>query len=427
MGKTDRYIAHLDINCFYAAVQMLLEPDLRHVPLAICGSEEDRHGIVLTANYIAKKQYHIKTGMAAREARGLCKKLVCRPPNGKQILRFSAKARNIVARYTDRIESFGLDEMWFDLTGIANSFDEATAIVTDISDTVKFELGITVSIGLSFNKIYAKLGSDYKKPDAITRIDRENYQNVVFPLPASDLLYVGPKTTYKLMLEGINTIGDLAMADTRRLKTVFGIVGEQLWVYAGGRDISPVDANNGTKIQTVGNSQTAYRELVNDYDVWRWCLMLAESVAYRLQQQGLRCRGVEFYARVLQGEVRYGGTRQGRLKIPTSNAYEIAKAAYHLFKTKWLRDYGWSHSIRAIGVRAIDLVDSTFHRQLDMFVDEKKLQKLDDLDAALFDLRTRYNNPDIVKPAVLYTEQKLSKISPSKSNIFVPPGHKATG
>ena len=160
MVKTDRFIAHLDINRFYAAVQMLLEPGLRHVPLAICGSEEDRHGIVLTANYIAKKQYHIKTGMTAREARGLCKKLVCRPPNGKQILRFSAKARNIVARYTDRIESFGLDEMWFDLTGIAKNFDEAMAIVTESSVTVKFTLGIPGAIGLSFNKIYTTLGSD---------------------------------------------------------------------------------------------------------------------------------------------------------------------------------------------------------------------------------------------------------------------------
>lgn len=201
-----RYIFHLDINCFYAAVEMLLHPELRFVPLAICGSTEERHGIVLTANYIAKRQFGIKTGMVNHEARARCKNLVQRPPNHAQIMRFSHKARQIGYRYTDRLQGFGLDEYWGDLTGIAHNFEEACEIVHQIQEDFRNELGITVSIGLANDKITAKLGSDLKKPDALTFIPKERREEIVYPLPASDLLYVGPSRTKVLADESITTI-----------------------------------------------------------------------------------------------------------------------------------------------------------------------------------------------------------------------------
>lgn len=420
-ARRERYVFHLDINCFYAAVEMLLHPELRFVPLAICGSTEERHGIVLTANYIAKRQYGIKTGMVNHEARALCRDLVQRPPNVKQIQRFSSKGRQIGYRYTDRLESFGTDEFWGELTGIARCFEEALEMVQQLREDFRNELGITVSIGLANDKITAKLGSDMQKPDAITAIPREKRRDMIYDLPVSDLLYVGRSRTERLAGEGVKTIGQLAETPVWQLRQVFGKVGEMLWAFANGYDASPVaDCGAEPYIKTVGNSITAYRDLVNRYDAWRFFLMLSESVAMRMVEQNFKAKGIAISVR--DNELN-GYERQTRLAVPANNAMDYAKGALKLLDANHL----WSKPIRSLGVRAIDLVDADFHRQLDLFTDEEKVQKQENLNQTLFELRRKYHDLNVVQRGVLLTEKRLSALKPKEDHLFVPPGHFAVG
>ena len=213
-----RSILHVDMNNFYASVECLYRPEIRNKPVAVTGDVENRHGIVLAKNMIAKKM-GVTTGEAIWQAKNKAPNLVCVPPDYSKYLRFSRLARNILYNYTDRVEAFGLDENWADITGSLGLFSSAYDIAEEIRQRVKDELGVTVSIGLSWNKIFAKLGSDYQKPDAITVITKDNYRDIVWPLPVSDLLYVGRATTRKLLSRGIVTIGDLANSDPLLLGT----------------------------------------------------------------------------------------------------------------------------------------------------------------------------------------------------------------
>ena len=288
---SDRIILHVDCNCFYASVEMLYHPELAGKPLAVGGDPEQRHGIVLTANYIAKRR-GVKTGMALWEARQACPDVIFVPPRMYLYLRFSRMARAIYQEYSDKVESFGLDECWIDLSDSCRVLGDHTRtiengyrIAQEISGRVRKELGITVSIGVSWNKIYAKLGSDYKKPDAITVFDRDNYRKLIDPLPVSDLLYVGRRTDKKLEKYGIRTIGELAEADPRYLQNWFGKIGLMLSVFARGEDQTPVnDLGVEAPIKSVGNSTTTPRDLVDDEDVRLVLYLLAESVSERLRE-----------------------------------------------------------------------------------------------------------------------------------------------
>ena len=184
-------ILHSDMNNFYASVEILYDPALRDKPVAVAGDEEARHGIVLAKNDIAKR-LGIHTGQVLWEARQQCPELVCVPAHYERYLAFSAQAREIYTSYTDQVESFGLDECWLDVTGSVGLFGDGPTIANDIRGRIRRELGLTVSVGVSFNKVFAKLGSDMKKPDAITVITPENYRERAWSLPVSDLLYVGP-------------------------------------------------------------------------------------------------------------------------------------------------------------------------------------------------------------------------------------------
>ena len=237
MGR--RHILHCDMNCFYASVEMQRHPNLRDKPLAVCGSQEERHGIVLTANYIAKP-YGVKTGMAIWQAKQRCPDLVTLPPDMDEYIRISRFAREIYEDYTDQVEPFGLDECWLDVTGSVGLYGSPMSIAREISNRIKFELGITASIGVADNKITSKLGSDYKKPDAITQISESNYKEIVYPLPVEDLLYVGPATSKKLRSIGISTIGRLAECPKDVLQRRLGKMGLVLSTFARGLDISPV-------------------------------------------------------------------------------------------------------------------------------------------------------------------------------------------
>lgn len=264
----DRVIIHSDANCFYASVEMLYHPEFAGKPLAVGGDPEARHGIVLTANYIAKK-HGVKTGMALWQARQACPDVIFVPPRMDLYLKFSSMLREIYGEYTDKIEPYGCDEAWLDVSDSSSLKGDGRKIAKEISARVKKELGITVSEGISWNKIYAKLGSDYKKPDAITEFNRENYKSLIWKLPVSDLLYVGRSTNRTLSKYGIHTIGDLACTDPDFLMRQLGKMGLVIHSFANGWDESPVAPEGySAPIKSIGNSMTTPRDLENDLDAY---------------------------------------------------------------------------------------------------------------------------------------------------------------
>lgn len=355
-----RHILHIDMNCFYASVEMQRHPEYRNVPLAVCGSQEDRHGIVLTANYLAKPR-GVKVGQAIWQAKQVCPELVTLPPDMSEYIRFSHMAREIYEDYTDQIEPFGLDENWLDVTGSVGCKGSPMAIAQEISERIKFELGITASIGVADNKITAKLGSDYKKPDAITRIEADNYREIVYPLPVDDLLYVGPATSRKLHGIGVHTIGQLAELDTDCLVHKFGKMGIVLKTFAMGQDRTPVTKTDHIPtIKSVGNSATTPRDMTCDEDVHLMLLLLAESVTSRMRELCSKCTTVEV-------SVRDTGlswfTRQRKLPMPSCSSDELAEAAFQLFKA----NYRWQSPIRSIGIRGSGLVEASPFAQCSVF------------------------------------------------------------
>jgi DNA polymerase-4 len=412
----DRIIAHSDLNCYYASVEMLRNPRLREVPMAVCGSTEERHGIVLTANYLAKRR-GVKTGMANWQAREACPGLYTVPPHYSDYIQFSGFVRSLYLKYTDRIEPFGLDEAWLDLTGCVPSFEAGASLIAEIRERVKRELGLTVSIGLSFNKVFAKLGSDMRKPDACTLIPRGSFRRIVWPLPVEDILFVGRATTAKLRKLGIRTIGGLANAEPKLLEQWLGKAGLMLHTFANGEDNSRVapfvyDA----PIKSVGNSQTCPRDLETDDDVKILIYALSESVGARLMELGFRARTVEFS--FLDRDLANWGTRQCKLAEPTNISGEIAAAAFGLFK----RAYGhWPKPLRKIGVRGSDLVCEDAPRQLTIWDADGKAAAREELERTLNGLRSRYGNK-IVQRAVMLTDTGLSKLDAKRDNTVHPVG-----
>ena len=402
-------------TAFYASVEMQRHPELRDKPLAVCGSQEDRHGIVLTANYIAKPR-GVKTGMAIWQARQCCPNLVVLPPDMAEYIRISKMAREIYEDYTDQVEPFGLDESWLDVTGSVGLFGSPMTIAKEISNRIKFELGITASIGVADNKITAKLGSDYKKPDAITRIEADNYKEIVYPLPVSDLLYVGPATTRKLYSIGISTIGQLAECPVDILTHKLGKMGAILHLFANGRDVSPVQKSGHIPdIKSVGNSATTPRDLVNDEDVRLMLYLLAESVASRMRELVSRCTVVEVYVRDVDLN---SFCRQRKLQNPTCSSAEIAQVAFELFRAS----YRWEKPVRSIGVRGAGLVEMDSCLQLSMFQDDKKRDKWERIDATVDKLRERYGYMSVQR-ALMMTDPLLGKINPKDDHTVHPVGY----
>ena len=306
-------ILHSDINCCYAAIEHLHHPELTGKPLAVGGDPESRHGIVLTADYIAKK-YGVKTGMTLWQAKRVCQDITFITPRMDLYLRFSRMAHEIYSEYTDLQKPYGIDECWLDVTASSSIKGDGYKIAEEISKRMKFELGITVSIGVSFNKIFAKLGSDYKKPDAITTMYKDEFRQKAWKLPVSDLLYVGKSTTRKLIKIGIKTIGDLARMDESILISHFGKMGGVLWAFVNGYDETLVRLENThAPIKSVGNSTTTPRDLESNEDVKIVLYILAESVAARLRENGFRCRVVEISVR--DNEL-YSFTRQKKMTMP---------------------------------------------------------------------------------------------------------------
>lgn len=411
----ERKILHVDANCFYASVEMQRDPRLRDRPLAVCGSQEERHGIVLTANYLAKPR-GVKTGMAIWQAKQACPELIVVPPDYRQYVRVSRMMREIYEDYTDQIEPFGLDESWLDVTGSAALCGSAMEIAQEIRERVRFELGITVSIGVANNKITAKLGSDYRKPDAITRIGSDNYKELVYPLPVEDLLYVGPATSRKLRAVGIDTIGRLAECPEEFLVRRLGKMGMVLSMFANGRDVSPVQRSDHVPaIKSVGNSATTPRDLKSDEDARIMLYLLAESVAVRMRELASRCTVVELSVR--DSELNWF-TRQRKLSAPTCSSAEIAETAYELFR----RNYRWERPIRSIGVRGAGLVEATGYLQLSLYEDAARRDRWERIDAAMDALRRRYGYMT-VRRALVQLDPLLAGINPKDDHTIHPVGY----
>lgn len=405
----ERTILHSDMNCFYASVEMLHHPELAGKPLAVGGDPEARHGIVLTANYIAKKS-GVKTGMALWQAKQVCPEIIFVPPRMDLYLRFSRMAQEIYSEYTDLREPFGIDESWLDVSASTSIKGDGMKIAKEISKRIKHELGVTVSIGVSWNKIFAKLGSDYKKPDAITEFSRENYKNLAWNLPAGDLIYVGRSTNKKLQTLGIKTIGELANTEPAILESRLGKMGLVLHTFANGWDETPVCVEGyQAPIKSIGNSTTTPRDLVNDLDVKIILMALSESVASRLRENGFQCKVVEISIR--DNEL-YHFSRQCKLKRPTNITDEIVQVAYRLFKD----NCRWEHPIRSLGVRGCDLVSDDMPYQLDLFISEQKREKLEKMDQVVDEIRVRFGYQSIQR-AFVYQDKLLAQLNAREHTV----------
>lgn len=411
----DRTILHIDMNCFYASVEMLHRPELRHVPMAVGGDPQARHGIVLTANYLAKKQ-GVKTGMALWQAKQICPVIQFVPPRMELYLRFSRMAHEIYQEYTDLWEPYGCDEVWMDVSDSCSLMGDGLTIARDISSRIKSELCITASIGVSFNKIFAKLGSDYKKPDAITTMGRKEYKSKAWKLPVQDLLYAGRSAGKKLQALGIRTIGDLAKMDESILQSHMGKMGLVLHAFANGWDDSPVKKEyTHAPVKSIGNSTTTPRDLENDQDVKIILYVLAESVAARLRESGFKCNVVEIGIR--DNELHHF-TRQHKIDRATNITSEIAGEAYRIFR----ENYRWDKPIRSLSVRGADITVDHAYEQRDLSDDFARREKLEKADAAMDEIRRRFGYFSIQR-GLMYQDRTLSALDAKSSHTVHPQGY----
>ena len=409
MGRT---ILHSDANTFYASVEMVDNPEIRDFPLAVCGDPEARHGIVLTANRLAKSR-GVKTGMAIWQARQVCHDLLLTEPHYRRYIRFSKKMRKIYEQYSDRVESFGLDECWLDVSNPGVTIEDGERIAHEIRNRVRNELGITVSVGVADNKIFAKLGSDMKKPDAVTVIHPDTFQQKIWSLPVSDLLYVGPRTAKKLRDINIGTIGALATAPSDVLRYKLGKNGLMLQAFANGLDESPVmPVDVSMAIKSVGNSTTTPHDIVSLEDARCVYYLLCESVGARLREHGFRSSCVSISIRTT--ELAWYSC-QRKLNRPTNITSEIAQIACELFAERFQRYL----PLRSVGVSCGSLVSDKMPIQLDMLGDQEQREKAELVDAAVDSLRNRYGN-QIIQRGVVLTDSAFASINPKDDHTIHP-------
>ena len=394
-----RVILHSDLNNCYASIECMLHPELQGKYIAVCGNVEERHGIVLAKNQQAKK-CGVKTGDVIWEAKQKCPQLTIVPPHMDQYLKYSKVVRAIYMQYSPEVEAFGIDESWINLTG-SPLLQQKTPIeiANEIRERVKVEVGLTVSVGVSFNKIFAKLGSDMKKPDAVTEITPDSFRKQVWPLPASDLLYVGQATAKKLGQFGIYTIGALAQADSAFLVRLLGKNGSMLWRYANGLDNSRVmPCDYDPPIKSISHGVTCTADLINAQEVYHIFLELSQDVGLQLRQKNLVATRVQICVRDNTLACR---EFQGKLKMPTQSYTEICNAGMELFK----RRYNWTYPVRSLTIRAIDLIPADSPVQLDLFADYSAHNKRLKLEETVDDLRQRFGR-DIINFAALTQDIK---------------------
>lgn len=392
----DRVILHCDCNNYFASVETIYRPELRDVPMAVCGDPASRHGIILAKNERAKR-YGVQTAETIYQALRKCPNLTLIRPTRHLYGEYCRRVNAIYAQYTDQVEAFSIDESWLDVTGSERLFGSGEQIADELRHRVREELGLTISVGVSFNKVFAKLGSDYKKPDATTVITRENYARILFPLPVESMLFVGRTTAQALRRFYIRTIGELAALPRERAMTLLGEAsGDMLWRYANGLDDSPVRRQGEVDpVKSVSNSTTFPRDLVGMEDIRTGLLTLCDSVGARLREQQL-------YATTVQIQIRNPAfktiCRQKKLTKPTSLTSELYQCALALAEASW----NPAAPIRMLGVGATGLVTSDESAQISLFGDENEQLRTrrKRLETTVDELRRRFGH-DVITPGRL--------------------------
>ena len=384
VGKVkDRVILHCDLNNFFASVSLLSNPTLYDMPVAVCGDEQARHGIVLAKNEIAKK-YGVKTAEAVWEAKRKCPDLVTLPPDYKKYHEYSYKAREVYARYTDLIEPFGIDECWLDVTGSTLLFGTGEQIADKIRLDIKRELGITISVGVSFNKVFAKLGSDMKKPDAVTVISRDNFMQKVWPLPVNDLLFVGRRTAEKLNQSGIFTVGDVTKCDDNMLARLLGKAGTQLKCYALGQDGSPVVPQSDDDVpKSIGRTITPSKDITTCDEVWKIYIGIAEEISEILHKKNLYATTIQVHTRDSNLKTKeYSHT----LKNPLNTSILLAREALKIFES----NYNWALPLRSVGFRVTNLKNDNVAFQTDIFGEQTLDEKQEIIENSILSVRKKF-------------------------------------
>lgn len=388
----ERVILHCDLNNFYASVECMKDPSLRQVPVAVAGNKELRHGIILAKNDLAKKK-GIVTGQAIWEAKEQCAELVVLPPNFQEYLRYSKMVKEIFADYTDRIEDFGIDESWLDVTESTALFGDGVTIAKTIQERVYREVGLTCSIGVSYNKIFAKLGSDYKKPMGLTIITKENFRDIVWPLAVDELLYVGRSTIQKLHYMGIHTIGELAQSNYGKIKQSLGKWGEYLWLFANGKDESSVATSDYRfPIKSIGNGITPPKDIYTLEEFRLIAYVLCESIALRMREQNVAGRCIQIHLRT---KTLHSYTRQRTLTHPIYTVSALVKTAVSLCE----QHYDFQVPLRSLSISITQLIYRDAPQQLSLF-DEEEMQEEEQLDIVMAQIRQRFGNFSIRRCAM---------------------------
>ena len=395
MAQKDRVILHCDMNGFYASVELLDRPDLDGKPVAVCGDPESRHGIILAKNELAKRA-GVVTAETIWQAKKKCPDLKLVRPHRQKYTHYSKLINQIYLRYTDLVEPFSIDESWLDVTASQNLFGSGKQIADEIRRTVREETGLTLSAGVSWNKIFAKLGSDYKKPDATTEISRENYRDIVWPLPARDMIFVGKSTSDKLLKSGIKTIGDMARSDPKLLTSLLGKQGQMLWNYANGYDNAPVARYGESEpVKSVGNGITFRRNLMCEDDIITAVTGLSDTVASRLRHHKLKAFGVKVD---IKDPSFTTISRQKQLFVPTNLASELAQASMELIHESWRP----GAPIRMLTITGINLCDETVEEQISLFAgDNHSHQQGEKIERTMDDIRSRFGSAAITFGGVL--------------------------
>ena len=396
----DRAILHCDMNNFYASVECVLNPKLKNKPVAVCGNQKERHGIVLAKNYLAKDK-GVKTGDAIWQAKNKCENLIIiDKPNFDQYEFYSKLALKIYKDYTDKIEAMGLDECWLDVTNSTMLFGSPKLIADTIRERIKKELGLTISVGVSFNKVFAKLGSDYKKPDATTVISKENFKDIVWPLPISDMIGIGSKTKALLNKNLIFTIGDLANEKIERLEYILGKNGVYLYQAANGLDDSEVKKfYEIDEVKSISHGITTVKDLSNNESVWTVMLELAQEISFKLRKKSLRAKGVSVSIR--RSDLLWE-QYQVKFKSSEQSAISIAKQAYKLFIDRYL----WEKNVRNVTISALYLVNENEPEQLNIFENNAKKEKFEKFEKCIEGLNKKYGT-EVVKNAILCTSTQM--------------------
>jgi DNA polymerase-4 len=380
----------------------MLNPQLKGKPVAVGGDVENRHGIILAKNYEAKK-YGVQTGEALWQANQKCPNLLIVPPHYEEYLKYSRLAHSIYAEYTDLIEPYGMDEVWMDITGSTKLFGGGEKVANELRQRVRFELGLTISVGVSFCKVFAKLGSDMKKPDAVTIIPQDSFRDVIWDLPASDMLGVGRSTEKMLSSYGIHTIGQLANAYPNMLERKLGKNGMMLLAFANGLDRSRVAPQDyEPPMKSVGHGITTVQDLENSAEVWNVILSLTQDIGHKLRVYNKNAGGVAIYIRYIVDKHLAGKQWQCQLPVKTHSAAIIAKEAFRLFA----RSYNWEYPIRSVTVRAIDLCSQDLPEQLQFFSDVTAVDRKEKLETVVEEIRGRFGKYAI-QPACLCQNIKM--------------------